>query len=150
MRSMFGPNGQQVLALLACIPAMSADQVDQVTTAWRRGSPHDRDRAWAQLSRTAGEDERYGVLAAASLARREALDLARRVHRSDWAFWAAACDAGAALAAGVRIGHHYETLVAPFVQVVPALARYSGTALAEPDVPPRVPSKEIHDVGSDQ
>ena len=112
MRSMFGPNGQQVLALLACIPEMSADQMDQVTTAWRRGSPRDRDRA--QLSRTVGEDERYGVLAAASLARREALDLARRVRRSDWAFWAAACDAGAALAAGVRIGRHYETLVAPF------------------------------------
>lgn len=134
MRSIFGPNGQQVLALIASISAMSAEQVDQVTSAWRRGNSHHRNQAWAQLSRTTREDEhRYGVLAAASLARREALDVARRVHRSDWAFWAAACDAGAAVAAGVRIGRHYETLVTPFVQAVPTLARTSGATLAEPD-----------------
>jgi hypothetical protein len=134
---MFGPNGQHVLALIASIAGLSAEQVDQVTSAWRRRSANDRNRAWAQLCRTTGEDERYGILAAASLARREALDAARRVNRSDWAFWAAACDAGAAVAAGARIGRHYETLIAPFAEVVPALARREDTAQAQPGVPAR-------------
>ena len=137
MRSMFGPNGQQVLALIASIAGLSAEQVDQVTNAWRRHSPHDRNRAWARLCRTTGEDERYEILAAASLARREALDAARRLNRSDWAFWAAACDAGAAVAAGARIDRHYEALVAPFAEVVPALARRYETAQAKPGVPAR-------------
>jgi hypothetical protein len=119
---MFGPNGQRVLALIACIPGLSADQVDQVTAAWQRGSPDSRARAWAHLSQATDEDERYRILAAASLARREALETARRAQRGDWAFWAAACDAGAAVAAGKRIGEHYDTLIAPFAGVVAMLA----------------------------
>jgi hypothetical protein len=119
---MFGPNGQQVLMLIAAIPGLSADQVDQVTVAWKQGSPDSRARAWAHLSRATGEDERYGILAAASLARREALETARRVQRADWAFWAAACDAGAAAAAGKRIGGHYDALISPFAGVVGILA----------------------------
>ena len=122
MTSMFGPNGQQVLVLIAAIPGLSADQVDQVTDAWKRGNPDGRAQAWVHLSRDTGEDERYGILAAASLARREALETARRVQRADWAFWAAACDAGAAVAAGKRIGGHYDTLIAPFAGVVGTLA----------------------------
>jgi hypothetical protein len=122
MMSMFGPNGQRVLALIACIPGLSADQVDQVTAAWKRGSSDSRARAWAHISQATDEDERYGILAAASLARREALEAARRAQRADWAFWAAACDAGAAVAAGKRIGQHYDTLVAPFAGVVTMLA----------------------------
>jgi hypothetical protein len=102
---------------------MSAEQVDEVASAWQQSSPHGRDRAWVHLTSICGEDERYGILAAASLARHEALTAARRVHRSDWAFWAAACDAAAAVAAGSRIGLHFETLVGPFAQVVPALVR---------------------------
>jgi hypothetical protein len=136
MTSMFGPHGQRVLALITCIQGLSADQVDQVTGAWKRGRPGGRARAWAQLNRTATEDERYRILAAASLARREALAAARRTHRSDWAFWAAACDAGAAAAAGHRIGCHYDTLVAPVAQVMPALAdrpaRAAGVAPSRP------------------
>jgi hypothetical protein len=128
MMSMFGPNGQRVLLLIACIPGLSADQVDQVTDAWKRGSPDARARAWAHLSRATDEDERYGILAAASLARREALETARRVQRADWAFWAAACDAGAGVAAGKRIGRHYDTLIAPFAAVVAILADGSGQA----------------------
>jgi hypothetical protein len=122
MTSMFGPNGQRVLALIAAIPGLSADQVDQVTVAWRRGSADRRARAWAKLNRLTGEDERYRILAAASLSRREALETARRMDRLDWAFWAAACDAGAAVAVGKRIGEDYDTLVAPFADVVPVLA----------------------------
>jgi len=126
MTSIFGPYGQQVLGLLASIPGLSGDQVDEVVTAWKRGNPRDRTRAWAQLSRTEAEVERYRILAAASLARREALETARRMHRTDWAFWAAACDAGAAVAAGRDIGCHYETLVGPFAQVVPDLVRLAA------------------------
>jgi hypothetical protein len=146
MTSIFGPNGQHVLALVSSIPGLSADQVDQVTSAWKRASPRGRARAWAQLNRATGEEERYRILAAASLARREALETARRMHRTDWAFWAAACDASAAVAAGAAIGRHYDTLVAPFATVMPALALRPVPApsspaasaehhQAEPDVP---------------
>lgn len=126
MTSTFGPNSQRVLALIASIPGLSAGQVDQVISAWRQASPHARARAWAQLHRTTAEDERYRILAAAALARREALDTARRTHRMDWAFWAAACDAGAAVAAGARIGSHYDTLLGPFATAVPALGSPPG------------------------
>ena len=102
-----------------------------MTAAWRQGSPDGRSRAWAQLSRMTGEDERYWILAAASLARREALETARRTDRVDWAFWAAACDAGAAVAAGQRIGgRHYDTLVTPFAAVLPLLVEGPGSRSA--------------------
>src|ERR1700751_1267726 len=121
MTSMFGPHGQRVLAVIICIQGLSAGQVDQVTSAWRRSSPAGRARAWAELNQSATEEERYRILAAASLARREALGAPRpgggrrapprRTQRTDWAFWAAAGDVGAAAAAGDRIGRHYDTLV---------------------------------------
>jgi hypothetical protein len=120
--SIFGPNGQRVLALITGIPVLSADQVDQVTGTWKQGNPGDRASAWAQLNGTITEDERYEILAAASLARREALQTSRRMRRDDRAFWAAACDASAAVAAGDRIGRHYDVLVAPFAEVMPGLA----------------------------
>jgi hypothetical protein len=120
--SIFGPNGQRVLALITGIPALSADQVDQVSGTWKLASADDRASAWAKLNGTTTEDERYEILAAASLARREALETARRMRRADRAFWAAACDASAAAAAGDRIGRHYDVLVAPFAEVMPCLA----------------------------
>jgi hypothetical protein len=128
MTSMFGPNGQRVLALLTGIPGLTAHQVDQVTSAWKQSCPRDRAQAWAQLNRTTAEEERYRMLAAASLARREALETARRLHRADWAFWAAACDAGAAVAAGARLGRHYDILVAPLAEVMTALDRSPALA----------------------
>jgi hypothetical protein len=134
MTSLFGSNGQQVLALIASIPRLSAEQVDEVTSAWRRSSPRGRSQAWAHLSRAADEDERYRILAAASVARREALEAARRIHRSDWAFWAAACDAAAAVAAGSLASQDFETLVAPFATVVPGLVRFPGTAAAKAEI----------------
>ena len=97
--SIFGSNGQRVLALITGIPALSADQVDQVTGTWKQGNPDDRASAWAELNGTTTEEERYEILAAASLARREALETSRRMRRADRAFWAAACDASAAVAA---------------------------------------------------
>ena len=148
MTSIFGPNGHHVLALVSSIQGLSADQVDQVTGAWRHASSRGRARAWAQLNRATGEAERYRILAAASLARREALETARRVHRTDWAFWAAACDTAAAVAAGAAIGRHYDTLVAPFAAVMPALVRRpapvppsvaasAADRQADPDLPAR-------------
>ena len=123
MTSTFGPNSQRVLALIASIPGLSANQVDLVIGAWKQANSRSRAQAWAQLGRIPTEDERYRILAAASLARREALDTAHRTHRMDWAFWAAACDAAAAVAAGARIGRHYNTLLAPFATAVPAFDR---------------------------
>ena len=123
MISTFGPNSQRVLALIASIPGLSAGQIDQVISAWKRDCPRARAQAWAQLNRITTEDERYRILASAALARREALDTARQAHRMDWAFWAAAYDAGAAVAAGARIGRHYDTLLAPLAAAVPALGR---------------------------
>jgi hypothetical protein len=129
MTSMFGPNGQRVLELISCIPGLSGEQMDEVTSTWRRGSPGGRAEAWSEVHGRIADDERYEILAAASLARREAVETARRVHRTDWALWAAACDAGAAVAAGARIGsHYYDTLVAPFAAIMPALATANAAA----------------------
>jgi hypothetical protein len=122
MTSIFGPNGQRVLVLITGITDLSADQVDEVTATWNRGNSDDRASAWARLNGTTTEQERYAILTAAALARREALQTARRMGRADWAFLAAACDASAAVAAGYRIGGHYDVLVAPFAQVMPSLA----------------------------
>jgi hypothetical protein len=133
--SMFGPNGQRVLALIIRLPSLTGDQVDQVTSAWKHGDPRGRAHAWAQLNRAATEEERHWILIAAALARREALETARRLDRADWAFWAAACDAGAGVGDGVLLRPAYETLVAPFAEVMPALriapAPGSATAPAE-------------------
>ena len=93
-----------------------------MTGTWEQGNPDDRASAWAQLNGTTTEEERYEILAAAALARREALETSRRMRRAERAFWAAACDASAAVAAGDRIGRHYDVLVAPFAEVMPGLA----------------------------
>jgi hypothetical protein len=92
-----------------------------VTNAWKQVSALDRARAWARLTRATTEQERYRILAAASLARREALAAARRLRQMDWAFGAAVSDAAAAVAVGTRTGRPYETLTAPLAAVMPAL-----------------------------
>ena len=81
-------------------------------------------------------------MTAAALARREALKTARRLDRADWAFWAAACDAGAAVAAGARLGPAYDILVAPFAEVMPALriALASGSATASAEAHQAAPA----------
>jgi hypothetical protein len=121
MNPMFGQDGQHVLTLITGIADLTAAEVDQVTDAWKQVCPSDRAAAWAQLVRTTTEQERYQILAAASLARREALATAHRLRRVDWAFWAAMSDAAAAVAAGTRIGRHYDTLTAPLATVMPPL-----------------------------
>src|ERR1700761_4286460 len=90
MNPIFGQDGQRVLALITGIADLTSGEVDQATAAWKRVCPSDRAAAWARLVRTTTEQERYQILAAASLARREALATARRLRRTDWAFWAGA------------------------------------------------------------
>lgn len=126
MNQIFGRDSRRVLALITRIADLSPAEVDQVTSAWKQASPQDRARALARLTRATTERERYRILAAASLARREALAAAHRLRRMDWAFWAAASDAAAAVAAGTRIGRPYETLTAPLAAVMPALALRPG------------------------
>jgi hypothetical protein len=130
MNPMFGQEGQRVLALITGIADLTADEVDRVTDAWKQVCPSDRAAAWARLVRTTTEQERYQILAAASLARREALATAHRLRRVDWAFWAAVSDAAAAVAAGARIGRHYDTLTAPLAAVMLPLAACPGRAPA--------------------
>jgi len=130
MNPMFGQDGQRVLALITGIADLTADEVDRVTDAWKRVCPSDRATAWARLVLTTTEQERYQILAAASLARREALATAHRLRRADWAFWAAVSDAAAAVAAGARIGRDYDTLTAPLAAVMPPLAAFPGRAPA--------------------
>lgn len=130
MNPLFGHDGQRVLALITRIGDLTAEEVDQVTDAWKQVCPSHRAAAWAHLVRTTTEQERYQILAAASVARREALAAAHRLHRVDWAFWAAVSDAAAAVAAGTRIGRHYDTLTAPLSGVMPALAASPGPAYA--------------------
>lgn len=128
MNPMFGQDGQRVLTLITGIADLTAGEVDQVTGAWKQVCPSDRARAWARLVQNATEQERYQILAAASLARREALVTAHRLRRVDWAFWAAVSDAAAAVAAGTGIGRYYDTLTAPLAAVMPLLAACPGRA----------------------
>jgi hypothetical protein len=106
MKPMFGPQTQRLLALLADLRGLSPAEVDRVTSAWKQVRGLDRAEAWAQLQRVTTQNERYPILAAASAARRTAMEVARRLRRPDWAFWAAAWDAAAAIAADDWIGSH--------------------------------------------
>ena len=118
------------------IADLSPEAAEQVTRAWKQTSPADRASAWAGLVRATTEQERYQILAAASLARKEALAAAHRMQRMDWAFWAAASDGAAAVAAGPGIGQPYQTLTAPLAAVMPALvARPVPADTSATDVP---------------
>lgn len=126
VNQMFGQEGQRVLSLITHIADLSPAEVDKVADAWKQASALDRGRAWARLTCATTERERYRILAAASLARKEALATAHRRGRMDWAFWAAASDAAAAVAAGSRIGRHYEILVAPLAAVMHTLPSHAS------------------------
>lgn len=126
MAATFGPNTQQVLAFLARLCELSPKDLGKVTNAWRDTNDRDRAEAWVAVHCAATERERYRILAAACVARQAALDAASRYHWPDWAFWAGASDAGAAIAAGDRIGSHYETLISPLATVMPWLTLGHG------------------------
>jgi hypothetical protein len=122
MRAVFGPHTKRVVQFLTNLRDLSPIEIDQVTCIWKEADDLDRAQAWAQLQRVTTQDERYLVLAAAAAARRIAMDTAHKLSRSDWASWAAACDAAAAIAAGDRLGADYDTLTAPLAAVMPWLA----------------------------
>jgi hypothetical protein len=126
MRAIFGPHTEQVLALLTDLWRLSPAEINKVTRAWKEASDLDRAEALAQLNRAASRDERHQILAAASVARREAMDVASMHNRTDWAFWAAAWDAAAAIAADDNSGSEYDVLTAPLMTVLPSLSRGRG------------------------
>ena len=144
MKPIFGPQTQRLLAFVADLRDLSPGEVDRVTNAWKQVRGLDRAEAWAQLQRVTTEHERYPILAAASTARRTAMDTARRLPRPDWAFWAAAWDAAAAIIVGDRIGRHYDVLTAPLATVMPSLAPGgSGVGHAARAPAPRVPPDPV-------
>jgi hypothetical protein len=135
MIRIFGPNTQLVLAFLARIPDLSREDIGKVTNAWWQADGLDRAEAWAQVHRTVTERERCWILAAGWVARQTALDAADRYRWRDWAFWAAASDAGAAIAADDRIGSHYETLISPLTAVMPWLTPRHGQVQSGEGIP---------------
>lgn len=142
MKTIFGPDTGRVLEVLTRLKDLSPEEVDLVAVTWKHASDVDRAEAWAQLHRVTSRDERYPILAAAAAGRRTAMDTARNLHRTDWAFWAAAWDVAAAIAAGDKIGTYYDILAAPVAEVMPSLA--PGPASAQG--PARIPSpRSQHD-----
>jgi hypothetical protein len=122
MRQIFGPHTERVLKFLADLWLLSPEQISEVTAAWKQASDLERAEAWAQLHRVATGEDWDEILAAASVARRQAMDAAYLLHRVDWAFWAAAWDAAAAIAAEDRIGSGYHVLTRPLMTVMPSLS----------------------------
>jgi hypothetical protein len=148
MKPMFGPQTQRLLALLADLRDLSPAEVDRVTSAWKQVRDLDRAEAWVQLQRVTTQNERYSILAAAATARRAAMEVARRLRQPDWAFWAAAWDAAAAITADERIGSHYDVLTAPLATVMPSLARVRSSARYAAHAPaPRLPPEPVRPRG---
>jgi hypothetical protein len=123
MKDIFGPNTDRILALLGNLHELSAKQVDQVTSTWKQASDLERAEAWARLLRGSADNQRYAVLVAAQTVRSAAMEVAGRLRRTDWSFWAAASDAAAAMTADDLADSDYETLTGPLAAVVPPLAR---------------------------
>ena len=128
MRLIFGPHTQRVLKFLADLWLLSPDEINTVTQTWKEASDLERAEAWAQLHRDASTEDWDKILAAASVARRQAMDAAYLLERTDWAFWAAAWDAAAAIAAEECAGSHYNVLTGPLGSVMPSLAGARGGA----------------------
>jgi hypothetical protein len=144
MKPIFGPQTQRLLAFVADLRDLSPAEVDRVTDAWKQVRGLDRAEAWAQLQRVTTQHERYPIMAAASTARRMAMDTALRLLRPDWAFWAAAWDAAAAIIADDRIGSHYDVLTAPLATVMPSLAPSRRSARYAAQAPaPRLPPEPV-------
>lgn len=122
MRQIFGPQTERVLKFLAELWLLSPEQMTTVTAAWKQASDLERAEAWAQLHRIATGADWDQIMAAASVARRQAMDAAYLVHQVDWEFWAAAWDAAAAVAAQERIGGGYYVLARPLMTVMPSLS----------------------------
>lgn len=127
MKPIFGPHTPRLLQFLTSMRRLSPAAIDLVTSTWKEASPLDRALAWAHLRLATAANEEYPIMAGASAARRAAMETARRLGRDDWAFWAAAWDAGAAITADGLAEGDYQTLTCPLCTVMPALK------LAEPE-----------------
>ena len=121
-KAIFGPNTPRVLQFLTRMRKLSPAETDRVASSWNKINPMDRAMAWAHLAAAAAKED-YPVIAAASAARRAAMETARTLGRTDWAFWAAAWDAGAAITADDLPEGDYQTLTFPLHAVMPALKR---------------------------
>ena len=124
-KALFGPNTPRVLQFLINLRNLSPAQISLVTSTWNQASSPDRALAWAHLA-TAAKHEST-VMAAASAARRAAMQTARAAGQDDWAFWAAAWDAAAAVAADDLADGDYQTLTHPLGTVMPALTGHAST-----------------------
>lgn len=122
MKLIFGPHTSEVLKLITDLRELSSEQLGVVTRAWKEGDDTDRAQAWAELRHATSKQEWRQILAAASVARRQAMDVAQALNKNDWAFWAAAWDAGAAIAGQDAAASHYDALAAPLAAVLPSLA----------------------------
>src|SRR5215470_10284539 len=123
MKAIFGPRTQQVLTFLTDLWRLSPEDIREVSRAWKNANDLDRAEAWAQLQRATSKTQRYRILAAAAVARRQAMDVAYMYNQTDWAFWAAAWDAAAAIAAGDGPTREYEILTAPVTTVLSSLSK---------------------------
>jgi hypothetical protein len=123
MKAIFGPNTPQILEFLTNLRNVSAPQVDQVVRRWKRASDLDRAAAWARLQSARSQREKYAFMGVAYAARQAAMDAARTLDRNDWAFWAAAWDAGAAVTADRLSDSDYELLTGPIAAIMPCLRR---------------------------
>lgn len=140
VKPVFGPHTLRVLEVLAGVSALSAAQIDLVAGAWHEASDLERAEAWARLWRADPAPEGYWVMGAASAARQAAKDAARKLGRTDWAFWAAAWDAAAAVAGDGLADRDYEILTGPLATVMPALSRVCAGA-EPPGLAGRVPAQ---------
>jgi hypothetical protein len=123
MTNFFGPNTRGVLHLMSHLYGLGDEHIDTVVAEWKRQPAEARAAAWAAIWHATTSDERSAIRTAAALARRDAMAAAVRNGRTDWAFWAAAWDAAAAVAALGRISeHHYRVLAGPMAGAMPWLA----------------------------
>jgi hypothetical protein len=119
-----GLNTRGLLHLLSHLDRLTAEQIDAVAAEWKRRPVQARAVAWAALRRGRTANEQSAIHLAATLARGLAMEVAARNDRHDWAFWAAAWDAAAGIAACGRAGErHYEVLAAPMAVAVAWLAQ---------------------------
>ena len=134
MTGIFGPHTCRLVRLLADLSNLGFGDLGTVATAWWDADDRARAEAWVEVHCAVTDLERYRILAAASVARRAALEVAARYRRTNWGFWVAATEAGAALAAGDRIGSHYDTLVSALATAVPWIRREDVQVRQEADV----------------
>ena len=148
MKPIFGPRTPQVLTFLTDLWRLSPEQISEVSKAWKKANDLKRAEAWAQIQRATSKSERHRILSAAAVARRQAMDVAHVYHRTDWAFWAAAWDAAAAIAADDGTSRQYEILTAPLMPVLSSLAGDTESAQVPAQRSGRVPAQRTRSRGA--